>query len=140
MHPPMTHSNTQFPICLFEVCKLGSNTKDRGDIGEKIAEQWLIRSGFEIVYRNWRSGHKEIDLVCREKKDWVFVEVKCRFGKGFFMPERSVNKQKQKNLRMAGNDFKRYYKIFGNIRNDIVAVVFHSAGKQIMHFRDAFYG
>ncbi|PHX92118.1 MAG: hypothetical protein CK532_04890 [Flavobacteriales bacterium] len=137
---PMTHIKTQQPVCLFGLNQLGVNTKIRGDKGEKMAEQWLIRSGFEIVFRNWRSGHKEIDLVCREKKEWVFVEVKCRFGKGFFMPERSVNKQKRKNLRLVGNDFRRCYKIVGNIRNDIVAVVFHPAGKQIMHFRDAFYG
>ncbi len=42
-------------------------TRKIGEKGELLAEQFLLAKGFEIIEKNWRSGHKEIDLICRHK-------------------------------------------------------------------------
>ena len=49
-----------------------------GEKGESIAAQFLLDKGFVIVERNWRTGHKEIDLICKQADIYIFVEVKTR--------------------------------------------------------------
>ena len=46
--------------------------------GEDIAIDYLRRKGYVILDRNWRSGHREIDIVARKDDTVVFVEVKAR--------------------------------------------------------------
>ncbi len=47
-----------------------------GRIGEDIAEIFLSRKGFSVIARNYRKKWGEIDIVAREKRIMVFVEVK----------------------------------------------------------------
>ena len=51
---------------------------DFGTLGEDIAVDFLRRKGYILLDRNWRSGHKEIDIVARQGDTVVFVEVKAR--------------------------------------------------------------
>ena len=51
---------------------------DFGAQGEDIAIDYLRRKGYVILDRNWRSGHREIDIVARKDDTVVFVEVKAR--------------------------------------------------------------
>ena len=53
-------------------------TKKLGNLGEDIAADILARSGYEILERNFRTRHGEIDIVAREGDTLVFVEVKTR--------------------------------------------------------------
>lgn len=56
-----------------------------GDSGERIAEDALRRHGLRTVARNSRTRFGEIDLVCRDARGYVFVEVKTRHA-GTFVP------------------------------------------------------
>ena len=52
-------------------------TKEKGNIGEKIAEKHLKNKGFIILERNFWTKHGEIDIVTRETGGkLVFFEVK----------------------------------------------------------------
>ena len=46
-----------------------------GAAGEQLACQWLETHGFKVLHRNWRYGHDEIDVVAREGRFLVVVEV-----------------------------------------------------------------
>ena len=46
--------------------------------GEEEAARFLTRSGYAILDRNVRTRAGEIDLVAKEGKTLVFVEVKTR--------------------------------------------------------------
>ena len=39
------------------------NNKDTGFLGENITAEYLTQNGFEILHRNWRYKHLEIDII-----------------------------------------------------------------------------
>jgi len=49
-----------------------------GSIGEQLAAEALIRMGYEILERNWKTKWSEVDIVARRKDVMYFVEVKYR--------------------------------------------------------------
>ena len=53
-------------------------TKNIGDIGENAAAKYLKRHFFRIVERNYRFHRDEIDIIAKNRKFLVFVEVKTR--------------------------------------------------------------
>lgn len=68
-----------------------------GERGEKLAAQFLRRSGFKVLYRNFRAPRGgEVDLVCRDDDTLVFVEVKTRSSEDCGSPAEAVNRDKQK--------------------------------------------
>ncbi len=73
--------------------------KDIGDWGERIAARYLEERGYRIVAFKYRCPYGEVDLVCRERQIWCFVEVKTRksqspFGSGYF----AVSREKQRRM------------------------------------------
>ena len=70
----------------------------RGRIGEDAAAQALAARGYRVLVRNLRLGRGEIDLVCEQDGDVVFVEVKARRGAGFGTPAEAVTPRKQRAL------------------------------------------
>ncbi|MDP8951493.1 MAG: YraN family protein, partial [Actinomycetota bacterium] len=68
----------------FELRRGGRLNRRRiGERGESLALGYLAKKGYAPVERNYRTRHGEIDLIVREEKTLVFVEVKLRRGTGF---------------------------------------------------------
>jgi putative endonuclease len=71
----------------------------RGARGEKLACRYLKRSGYKILFRNFRGRTGgEIDVVCRDNDTLVFVEVKTRAREDFGRPISAVDREKQKRI------------------------------------------
>ena len=50
-----------------------------GEIGEELAANWLMKNGFRIWHRNWRSKYGyELDIVAFKDNKLHIVEVKTR--------------------------------------------------------------
>ena len=93
-----------------------------GKKGEQLAAEFLIKKGFEIVVRNYRHGHAEIDLIVR-RDDWlIFVEVKARSSNDFGEPEEFVDVRKMNKLFEAAEEYIYSTDWHGHIRFDIVSV------------------
>jgi putative endonuclease len=60
--------------------------KDIGNLGEKIAAEYLRRHGYELIERNWERKTGEIDLIMRKDDVLHFIEVKSVLCEEF--PER----------------------------------------------------
>src|SRR5687768_3019390 len=74
-----------------------------GTQGEKLACQFLKRSGYKILYRNFRGRTGgEIDIVCRDDDTLVFIEVKTRTSEDFGRPFDAVDRNKQKRIARGG--------------------------------------
>jgi putative endonuclease len=69
-----------------------------GKTGECLAARYLIRMGYTILERNWRSGRCEIDLI--SSKDGVihFFEVKTRRTLLYGWPEEYIRRRKIRRL------------------------------------------
>ena len=72
--------------------------KQVGDKGETIAVNFLLKKGFNIIERNWRYKHLEIDIIASVKDKLHFVEVKTRTNKKYGLPEESISKAKMNHL------------------------------------------
>lgn len=53
-----------------------------GAIGETIASWWLADRGLQIIDRNRRVGRGEIDLIVRDGRQTVVVEVRANTRNG----------------------------------------------------------
>lgn len=53
-----------------------SKTQKIGEIGEKIAEMFLVKHGFTVVERNYTRKWGEIDIICKKDGTVHFIEVK----------------------------------------------------------------
>ena len=68
--------------------------KGLGRAGEKIAEVFLRKQGYRILARNYQTPYGEIDLIAREARETVFIEVRTRRGTDFGTPIESLTRNK----------------------------------------------
>lgn len=112
-----------------------------GKRGEKIAVQFLQRSGYKVLFRNFRAkGGGEIDLVCRDRqaKVLVFVEVKTRTTNIFGDPHEAVTLRQQANIMRAAKEWLRMLDDADiPYRFDIVEVLMEPR-REVRLIRDAF--
>ena len=109
-----------------------------GKQGEEIAAQYLIEKGYEIVERNWRNKHKEIDIIAKDSKDLVIVEVKTRQNDEYGDPDIAVTRQKQRRLISAANSYLFQNKLDIDTRFDIISIIFRDGEPVVNHIEDAF--
>ncbi len=94
-----------------------------GTWGEEQAADFLIHKGYTILERDWKSGHRDIDIIATNGQVVVFVEVKARRNRVFGEPEDAVDYMKMHNLRAAINHYVKFKNIRLDIRFDIITVV-----------------
>lgn len=70
-----------------------------GRYGEELAVRFLRERGLDVVERNWRCEHGEIDVVARDGDCVVVCEVKTRRATGFGEPVEAVTTAKALRLR-----------------------------------------
>ena len=111
---------------------------DFGKLGEELAVNYLIEKGYDILERNWRNIHKEIDIIARDGKDLVVVEVKTRQSDENGEPDLAVTRQKQTRLISAANAYLFQNSLDINTRFDIISIIMKDNSPVINHIEDAF--
>ena len=108
--------------------------------GEQLAEYFLVKKGYKILERNWRSSYKEVDLVVQQD-DWlVIVEIKTRRGLNFGFPEEAVTPAKQQLLRAAADVYFETHTGFQKVRFDVISILLSKTDEvlELLHLEDAF--
>jgi len=106
-----------------------------GNTGEQLAEKFLIKKGFQILFRQKVTPHGEIDLVCLDREEMVFVEVKTRTSDQFGFPEASVTPAKFRHMARAAEYILEQEKWYAKPwRLDVVAIVLRNNQSEIVHF------
>ncbi|MCU1552292.1 MAG: YraN family protein [Glaciihabitans sp.] len=111
-----------------------------GRRGETLAAEHLVASGFEIVERNWRCSHGEIDIVATTGDELVFVEVKTRSTVAFGHPLEAITVRKLARLRrLAAAWCQAHPGGHPSIRIDAIAIIAPTHGLvEIEHLERVF--
>ena len=118
--------------------------RDLGRAGEQMAAEHLVRLGYEIIERNYRTRWGELDIVARAGSTLAFCEVKTRRAGGRAGgPFDAVGPGKQARVRkMAGRWLvdRRDRPYAAVIRFDAIGVTVDGAGRlvELRHLEGAF--
>ena len=110
-----------------------------GKQGESAAAEYLSSSGIKILDRNFRCPLGEIDLIARDGKTIVFVEVRARQADGICSPEESITMNKRRRLTRAALWYLKQRGLLGsNARFDVVAIRWDGEKPEINWIVNAF--
>ena len=114
--------------------------KSLGNYGEKRACKYLEQKGYHIIQKNFSSYKGEIDIIAKDKDEFVFFEVKTRRSKKYGMPVESVNTRKMKHIIESSKYY--IYKNFlerEKIRYDIIEVYIIKNNVYINHLKNILF-
>ncbi|MBM6400427.1 YraN family protein [Phycicoccus sonneratiae] len=95
-----------------------------GRYGEDLAARYLRERGMQVLERNWRCEHGEVDIVALDAGCLVVCEVKTRSGTGFGEPVEAVTVAKAMRLRRLAAAYVRDRGGHpGGLRIDVVGVL-----------------
>ncbi len=113
-----------------------SNSKQIGKIGEQLACKYLEKLGYKIIQRNFYSRQGEIDIIAKQDKMIIFIEVKTRTNEQFGKPAEAVNRIKKKHIYQTA----KYY-LYNtkqekkNIRFDVIEVYIKNGKIKFNHIK-----
>ena len=117
-----------------------ANKDDLGRRGEQVAAEHLQALGWQILQRNWRCRHGEIDIVALDGAELVVVEVKTRRSLAFGDPLEGVTDAKLTRLCVLAGAWRRAHPDVRarGTRIDLVGVVApHREAARVDHLRAA---
>jgi putative endonuclease len=107
-----------------------------GAWGEDAAAAYLEANGYDVVARNVRTPHGEIDILAKLENLWVFVEVKARTSTTLGPPEIAVGPRKQAHM-IASAEYYAQQNLIDHWRIDVIAVERGVGGARTTHFQNA---
>jgi putative endonuclease len=111
-----------------------------GAEGEELAAAHLTAKGYRIIERNYRCKGGELDIIARDGKTLVFVEVKTRRNAAFGVPQMAVTPFKQRQIMKAALTWLAHHRQQdAAARFDVLAITMRgNASPQIEHIESAF--
>jgi len=113
--------------------------REIGQVAESLAENHLLKLGYQILDKNWYHGHLELDIVARDGDELVIVEVKSRNGIRYEHPSEAITNTKMKRVVEAADAYIIEKELNLETRFDVITVIFFEHKFELEHFKDAFY-
>lgn len=110
-----------------------------GKEGEKLAIDFLLKHGYDILEKNYRYLKSEVDIIAQKKDTIVVVEVKTRSTPEFGNPQDFVKPKQIQSLVKAIDHYVTENDLDVEVRFDIIAIIKNKLGTRIEHLEDAFY-
>ena len=118
-----------------------TNRQELGKKGEDAALEYLLKRGMKLLARNWRKGHRELDLVMEDGNFIRVVEVKSRSVPSVADPLENMTAAKRKNVIAAARGFlgeNRGLSGGKEVVFDVVSILFNGESFKIEYIQDAF--
>lgn len=96
--------------------------REFGTSMENLAAEFLMKQGLKILARQHKTLFGEIDLICRDGDDVVFVEVKARQTSAYGYPEESVTASKLRHIIKSAEAYMKKLQQDTRYRIDVVAI------------------
>lgn len=110
-----------------------------GKKGEKLAIDFLVDKGYDILEKNYRYLKSEVDIIAQKDGVVVAVEVKTRSTPEFGNPQDFVKPKQIQSLVKAIHNYIVDKDLDVEVRFDIIAIIKNKSGTRIEHLEDAFY-
>jgi putative endonuclease len=120
------------------------NSKTKGSQSERIAVDFLLEKGYQILEKNFRCSKKEIDIIAKKDNVISFIEVKSKNENVNFNLEYSITASKQKNIFEVANyyvekhNLEKHSSIDTEFSFDVIFVKFIKGEIEIEHFENSF--
>ena len=115
-----------------------SQHNEVGQWGEQTAALHLMHQDYQILERNWRFRHLEIDIIAEYLGEIVFVEVKTRSGGDFREARAAVHYDKRRHIMDAAHEYLRLNRLDNVWRYDVSTIIGDAARYQLRHEQRAF--
>lgn len=116
-----------------------SEAHNLGIEGEELAVKFLKDAGYKILFRNFKYGRNEIDIIAENNEFIVFAEVKTRSDQCLDSIQNIITREKQKAIIWVAESYIKRYRIDKESRFDVVFITSKKDGFEIEHIPDAFY-
>lgn len=83
-----------------------------GNLGEEFAANVLMRNGFQILDRNFRTRFGEMDIIAKKNDCLHFIEVKTRTQDIYGRPCDSITDEKKRKLRKIAEVYMNSRRIY----------------------------
>jgi len=113
-----------------------TKNKSTGNKGEELALTYIKRLGYKALECNMRLFCGEIDILAKDGKTIVIIEVKTVKGSGFGLAQDLVRYKKQNKLRLLGRALEQLYPN-SPIRIDVIGVNMREKPPRIEHIKNA---
>ena len=116
-----------------------AESHELGQKGEELAAEHLKKAGFKILFRNWKWGKNEIDIIAENKDYIIFAEVKTRTDDYQMHPVSAITKEKQRSLIFAADGYLQKFNIIKESRFDVITIIKKENTFEVDHIESAFY-
>lgn len=107
--------------------------RDRGRAAERLAAAYLELAGLEVLERNQRVGGVEVDLLARDGRIAVLVEVKYRNRADYGGAALALGWSQRERLARAAAMLAAHQ---DRVRVDVVAIELGGDGASVRHYRN----
>jgi putative endonuclease len=113
---------------------------ERGKTAETQACRFLIDHGLELIDRNYRCRHGEIDLIMRDGRCLVFIEVRYRGNRRFAGGAETIDYRKQSRLVATAMQYLQSHPdaVTSPARFDVIAIDGEAGRDRLQWVRNAF--
>jgi putative endonuclease len=129
----MTRHNTGAPSGVTQATRV-----QQGGIAETLACRYLEARGLELVSRNYRCRLGELDLIMRDGRHLVFIEVRSRGHGRYGHPAETVTRTKQQRLLRTAAHYLQRHDWKMPCRFDVVAITARGDAPELEWIKDAF--
>src|SRR5262245_30150882 len=110
-----------------------------GKVGEDLACAELERRGYVVLERRYRRRRGELDIIARDGRTVVFVEVKAREGRDFGEAAEAVTARKRRKMTQLALDYLARHRLTEcACRFDVVSIHMENDRPAIELIRNAF--
>ncbi len=110
-----------------------------GKHGEQLAIDFLLKSDYIILERNYRFNKAEVDIIAQKEDTLAVIEVKTRSSMFFGNPEDFVKPKQIKNLVKAVDAFIDAKNLEVEVRFDIISILKNKNTYNLEHIKNAFF-
>ena len=110
-----------------------------GKEGEGLALAFLLKRGYRIIARNFRTRLGEIDIIAQDGSTVCFIEVKARRQTSYGAGQEAVNRYKQRHMAKVALYFLQSKHLLERpARFDVVSIEFADAKPKVVLIKNAF--